>query len=135
MAAIGETRGTLAGVFSGVLAVVVALGACAGSGRSTGGSAPDSTSPEIAGPPAPTTLPAWIPPALGLAGEDALVEVIGHDLTTRAFKYSFDEVQGTVTLSDGRVVDLSTVASLAASSDPTTWPALAARSFNALLAP
>ena len=34
----------------------------------------------IAGPPVPTTLPPWIPPALGIAGEEALVEVVKGDL-------------------------------------------------------
>jgi len=70
-----------------------------------------------------------------VAGEDALIDVVGHDLTTRGFKYAFDEGKGTVTLADGRVIDLSTVAQAASTSDPTTWPGLVSRSLDALLTP
>ena len=112
--------------------VTVALSACGGSGAD----ADTTSSPAVAGPPVPsTTLPAWIPPALGVAGEDAFLEVVAHDLVLRGLKYSFDEQQGTVTLLDGRVLALSPIAQVAAESDPTTWPRLVSRSFDALLAP
>ena len=46
-----------------------------------------------------------------------------------------DEQQGTVSLADGRVLVLSTIAEAVAGTDPTTWPALVARTFDVLLAP
>jgi hypothetical protein len=116
---------------SAVVVAALAVGACGGSSH-----AADTTSPALVGPPAPpTTLPAWIPPALGVAGEDALVEVVRHDLAGRGLTGSFDEALGTIILSDGRVVDLSPIADAVAGTDPTTWPQLVARSLDALLAP
>jgi hypothetical protein len=115
-----------------MMAFALMLTACSGSGR--GGAATTAAS-KPAGPPAPTALPDWVPPALGVAGEDALLDVIGHDLTSRGFTYAFDDTRGTVTLPDGRVLDLSTVARAASTSDPTTWPGLVSRTLDALLAP
>jgi hypothetical protein len=113
-----------------VALILVLLGACGG-GSASG---TDTTTPVQAGPPLPsTTLPAWIPPALGVAGEDALLEVIRHDLAQRGLQYAFDPQAGTISLADGRVVPLSTVAKAASESDPTTWPNLVARTFDALL--
>jgi hypothetical protein len=113
------------------VAAALALAACGGSSR-----AADTTTPALAGPPAPpTTLPAWIPPALGVAGEDALLEVVRHDLAERGLTGSFDELLGVVTLSDGRIVDLSPIAQAAVGTDPTTWPRLVAQSLDTLLAP
>jgi len=109
----------------------VALAACG----SSGGSASTTTDAAIAGPPVPTTLPAWVPPALGLAGEDALMEVVRQDLTQRGLQFAVDEQQGTVSLADGRVLVLSTIAQAAAGTDPTTWPALVSHTLDVLLAP
>jgi hypothetical protein len=114
-----------------IAAGVPAVAACGGSSH-----AADTTAAVVAGPPAPpTTLPAWIPPALGVAGEDALLEVVRHDLSQRGLTGSLDEEQGTITLADGRVVALSPIAQVVAGTDPTTWPELVAQSLDALLAP
>jgi hypothetical protein len=117
-----------------VAALVVALlglAGCGGSSADAGG----GPATDLAGPPAPTSLPAWIPPALGIAGEDALVEVVSQDLRLRGLKFAVDEQQGTVSLADGRVLALSTLAEAAVGTDPTTWPDLVARTFDVLLAP
>ena len=114
-----------------LLVGLLALAGCGGS-SSAGGGAPATG---LAGPPAPTSLPAWIPAALGIAGEDALVEVVRQDLSRRGLKFAVDEQQGTVSLADGRVLVLSTLAEAAVGTDPTTWPALVSRTFDVLLAP
>jgi hypothetical protein len=114
-----------------LVAAGVALAACGGSSHAS-----DTTIPAVAGPPAPpTTLPAWIPPALGVAGEEALVEVVRHDLAGRGLTGSFDEGQGTVMLADGRVLALGPIAEAVAGTDPTTWPRLVALTLDVLLAP
>ena len=110
------------------------LVAC-GSGGSGSGDTTAATAAAIAGPPVPTTLPAWIPPALGIAGEEALVEVVKQDLNQRGLQFAVDEAQGTVSLADGRVLVLATVAQAVAGTDPTTWPAVVSRTFDVLLAP
>ena len=118
------------------VATVLLVGLLALVGCGSGSSADAGGGPtELAGPPAPTSLPAWIPSALGIAGEQALVEVVSQDLTLRGLKFAVDEKQGTVSLADGRVLALSTLAEAAVGTDPTTWPALVARTFDALLAP
>ena len=117
----------------GVLGVALIGLAASGSG---GGSAPTSTTEAaIAGPPVPTTLPDWIPPELGVAGEAALVEVVRHDLTVRGLQFAVDEQQGTVSLADGRVLVLASIAEAAVGTNPTTWPALVSRTLDVLLAP
>jgi hypothetical protein len=126
---------------SGHAALVLALGlagsmaavACGSGGSDSGDTA--ATAAAIAGPPVPTTLPAWIPPALGIAGEEALVEVVKQDLNQRGLQFAVDEAQGTVSLADGRVLVLATVAQAVAGTDPTTWPAVVTRTFDVLLAP
>ncbi len=110
----------------------VGLAACGSSGRSA---ASTTTEAALAGPPVPTTLPDWIPPALGLAGEDALMEVVRQDLTQRGLQFAVDEQQGTVSLADGRVLVLASIAQAAVGTDPTTWPALVSRTLDVLLAP
>jgi hypothetical protein len=116
--------------WSPAVLLAVALTAC-------GGGADDATTTTggFIGPPAPTTLPAWIPPALGMAGEDALVEVVRQDLRVRGLRFAVDEVQGTVSLDDGRVFPLATLAAAVVGTDPTSWPSVVARTFDALLAP
>ena len=112
---------------------LLALAGCGGSsGGDAGGGGPAT---ELAGPPVPTSLPAWIPPALGIAGEEALVEVVKQDLNQRGLQFAVDEAQGTVSLADGRVVVLATVAQAVAGTDPTTWPGVVSRTFDVLLAP
>jgi hypothetical protein len=114
--------------------VVALLGLAACGGSSAG--ADTTSAPAVAGPPLPsTTLPSWIPPSLGVAGEDALLEVVKHDLTLRGLQFSVDEQLGVIDLEDGRFVALSPIAQIAAQSDPTTWPELVARSLDSLLAP
>ena len=125
-------RPALAAVLVGVLALAACGGGGGGGSSSDAGGGPGT---ELAGPPAPTSLPVWIPSALGIAGEQALVEVVSQDLTVRGLKFAVDEQQGTVSLEDGRVLALSTLAEAAVGTDPTTWPALVARTFDALLAP
>lgn len=120
---------------SSVAAVLVGLLALAGCSSGSSAGAGGGPVTELAGPPAPTSLPAWIPSALGIAGEQALVEVVSQDLTLRGLKFAVDEKQGTVSLADGRVLVLSTLAEAAVGTDPTTWPGLVARTFDALLAP
>ena len=117
----------------GVLALAtVGLAACG----SSGGSASTTTAAAaVAGPPVPTTLPDWIPPELGVAGEAALVEVVRHDLTVRGLQFAVDEQQGTVSLADGRVLVLASIAEAAVGTNPTTWPALVSRTLDVLLAP
>jgi hypothetical protein len=103
---------------------------------SSGGSATSTTAEAaLAGPPVPTTLPDWIPPELGVAGEAALVEVVRHDLTVRGLQFAVDEQQGTVSLADGRVLVLASIAEAAVGANPTTWPALVSRTLDVLLAP
>ncbi|HEX6786996.1 MAG TPA: hypothetical protein VF076_07345 [Acidimicrobiales bacterium] len=116
------------------LAGSVALAACGSSGSASGDSTPRTTA-AVAGPPVPTTLPPWIPPALGVAGEEALVEVVRQDLNRRGLQFAVDEAQGTVSLADGRVLVLATVAEAVAGTDPTTWPGVVSRTFDVLLAP
>jgi hypothetical protein len=118
-----------------LLAAAIVLTACGGRSGSSATAAASAPAASVAGPPVPTTLPAWIPPALGLAGEDALVEVVRHDLTERGLQFAVDERQGTVSLADGRVLVLATIAQAAAGADPTTWPALVSRTLDVLLAP
>jgi hypothetical protein len=118
-----------------LLAAAIVLTACGGRSGSSATAAASAPAASVAGPPVPTTLPAWIPPALGLAGEDALVEVVRHDLTERGLQFAVDEQQGTVSLADGRVLVLATIAQAAAGADPTTWPALVSRTLDVLLAP
>lgn len=108
---------------------VVALTACGGS------SAGPTTTAGSVGPPVPTTLGTWIPATLGQAGATALLEVVRNDLANRGFDPSFDTQDGTVSLGDGRVLDLSTIASVVAGTDPTTWPGVVSRSLDTLLAP
>ena len=115
------------------LAGSMALVACGSGGSRSGDTA--ATAPAVAGPPVPTTLPAWIPPALGIAGEEALVEVVKQDLNQRGLQFAVDEAQGTVSLADGRVLVLATVAEAVAGTDPTTWPGVVSRTFDVLLAP
>ncbi|HEY8093670.1 MAG TPA: hypothetical protein VID93_07795 [Acidimicrobiales bacterium] len=111
---------------------LLALAGCGSSSGAGGGGAATA----LAGPPVPTTsLPAWVPPALGIAGEDALVEVVSQDLRLRGLKFAVDEQQGVVSLEDGRVLALGTLAETATGTDPTTWPALVAHTFDVLLAP
>ena len=118
-----------------VLIAVVAVVALAACGGSTGAT-PRTTSRGTAGPPAPsTTLAPWIPPALGEAGATAFLEVVRNDLSTRGLDPTFDTEAGTVSLSDGRVLDLSTIAALVAGTDPTTWPSAVSRALDELLAP
>ena len=50
-------------------------------------------------------------------------------------QFAVDEAQGTVSLADGRVLVLATVAQAVAGTDPTTWPAVVSRTFDVLLAP
>jgi hypothetical protein len=110
---------------------VLGLAACGGSDAGAG-----TTSAAPIGPPLPsTTLPAWIPPTLGAAGEDAFLEVVRHDLSLRGLRFTVDDLLGTAILEDGRIVALSPIAQLAAQSDPTTWPEIVARSLDTLLAP
>ena len=116
------------------LAGSVALGSC-GSGGSSSSDTTASSAAAIAGPPVPTTLPPWIPPALGIAGEEALVEVVKQDLNQRGLQFAVDEAQGTVSLADGRVLVLATVAAAVTGTDPTTWPGVVSRTFDVLLAP
>jgi hypothetical protein len=115
------------------LAGSMALVACGSGGSGSSDATPPTAA--FAGPPVPTTLPAWIPPALGLAGEEALVEVVKQDLNQRGLQFAVDEAQGTVSLADGRVVVLATVAQAVAGTDPTTWPGVVSRTFDVLLAP
>ena len=115
------------------LAGSIVLVACGSGGSGSGDTA--ATAAAIAGPPVPTTLPDWIPPALGIAGEEALVEVVKQDLNQRGLQFAVDEAQGTVSLADGRVVVLATVAQAVAGTDPTTWPGVVSRTFDVLLAP
>jgi hypothetical protein len=129
-----ERRGAAVRAAAVVFAATVACVGCGGSSGPAGGTAVTTTE-AVAGPPAPTTLPDWVPPALGIAGEDNLLDVVGHDLTARGFTYSVDQNNGTVTLNDGRTLDLSTIAVAASTSDPTTWPGLVARAFDVLLKP
>ena len=115
------------------LAGSIVLVACGSGGSGSGDTA--ATAAAIAGPPVPTTLPDWIPPALGIAGEEALVEVVKQDLNQRGLQFAVDEAQGTVSLADGRVLVLATVAEAVAGTDPTTWPGVVSRTFDVLLAP
>jgi hypothetical protein len=115
------------------LAGSMALAGCGNGGSAAGGTTP--TTGAVAGPPIPTTLPAWIPPALGVAGEEALVTVVRQDLNQRGLQFAVDEAQGTVSLADGRVLVLATVAEAVAGTDPTTWPGVVSRTFDVLLAP
>ena len=115
------------------LAGALALAACGSGGSDSGGTTP--TAAAVAGPPVPTTLPAWIPPSLGIAGEEALVEVVKQDLNQRGLQFAVDEAQGTVSLADGRVLVLATVAQAVTGTDPTTWPGVVSRTFDVLLAP
>jgi hypothetical protein len=116
------------------LAGSTALAACGSAGSASGNTTP-TTAAAVAGPPVPTTLPPWIPPALGVAGEEALVEVVRQDLNRRGLQFAVDEAQGTVSLADGRVLVLATVAEAVAGADPTTWPGVVSRTFDVLLAP
>jgi hypothetical protein len=115
------------------VAGALALAACGSGGSDSGGTTP--TTAAVAGPPVPTTLPPWIPPSLGIAGEEALVEVVKQDLNQRGLQFAVDEAQGTVSLADGRVLVLATVAQAVAGTDPTTWPGVVSRTFDVLLAP
>jgi len=117
----------------GVAASLVVLAACGSDSSSSGATSP--TTAGVAGPPVPTTLPPWIPPALGVAGEEALVEVVKQDLNQRGLQFAVDEAQGTVSLADGRVLVLASVAEAVAGKDPTTWPGVVSRTFDVLLAP
>ena len=115
------------------LAGSMVLVACGSGGSGSGDTA--ATAAAIAGPPVPTTLPDWIPPALGIAGEEALVEVVKQDLNQRGLQFAVDEAQGTVSLADGRVLVLATVAQAVVGTDPTTWPGVVSHTFDVLLAP
>jgi hypothetical protein len=115
------------------LAGSMALVACGSGGSGSSDTTP--TTAAVAGPPVPTTLPAWIPPSLGIAGEEALVEVVKQDLNQRGVQFAVDEAQGTVSLADGRVLVLATVAQAVAGTDPTSWPGVVSRTFDVLLAP
>jgi hypothetical protein len=115
------------------LAGSVVLAGCGSGGSGSGATSP--TAAGVAGPPVPTTLPPWIPAGLGIAGEEALVEVVKQDLNQRGLQFAVDEAQGTVSLADGRVLVLASVAEAVAGKDPTTWPGVVSRTFDVLLAP